>query len=159
MQIQINTVVSLTYELSSSDGELIEKTETPIEYLHGGYHGIFDRVEQALQGKEAGASCDVSLEPSDAFGDYDANLMHIEPRAKFPAEIEVGMRFQSAAEGEQHSVVYTVTDITEEKVVVDGNHPLAGMALRFQCKVEAVRPATPEEIEHGHVHGAHGHHH
>jgi len=159
MQIGNDTVVSLNYELFSADGELIEKTEAPIEYLHGGYHGIFDRVEQALQGKGVGATCEVHLEPGDAFGDYDAKLMHVEPRAKFPAEVEVGMRFQSAVEGEQHSVIYTVTDITAEQVVVDGNHPLAGIALRFQCTVEAVREATPEEVEHGHVHGAHGHHH
>jgi FKBP-type peptidyl-prolyl cis-trans isomerase SlyD len=84
MQVTQDTVVSLQYELLGSDGELIEKTEAPIEYLHGGYDGIFAAVEQALDGKAIGESCDVYLEPVDAFGEYDASLVQIEPRAKFP---------------------------------------------------------------------------
>lgn len=159
MQVMPDAVVSLHYELFSSDGELIEKTEAPIEYLHGGYDGIFSRVEQALAGKNAGETCEVYLQPADAFGEYDASLVQVEPRAKFPPELEVGMRFQGDAEDSEEALIYTVTDITGEKVVVDGNHPLAGMALRFHCTVEAVRVATAEEIEHGHVHGAHGHEH
>ncbi len=159
MQIARDTVVSLQYELLGSDGELIEKTEAPIEYLHGGYDGIFSAVEDALAGKRAGESCDVYLQPADAFGEYDASLVQIEPRVKFPAEIDVGMRFQGEAESSGETLIYTVTDITGDKVVVDGNHPLAGMALRFRCTVDGVRAATSEEIQHGHVHGAHGHHH
>lgn len=159
MQIADNTVVSLHYELLDSKGELIEKTEAPVEYLHGGYDGIFSQVEQALQGKNVGEVCDVYLQPADAFGEYDADLVRIEPLARFPPKIEVGMRFEGEAEGSEQALVYTVTDIADEKVVVDGNHPLAGMALRFHCTVEAVRAATAEEIEHGHVHGAHGHDH
>jgi FKBP-type peptidyl-prolyl cis-trans isomerase SlyD len=159
MQIAGNTVVSLHYELLDSQGELIEKTAAPIEYLHGGYDGIFSLVEQALQGKNVGAVCDVYLQPADAFGEYDANLLRVEPLARFPPKIEVGMRFEGEAEGSKEALIYTVTDIADEKVVVDGNHPLAGKALRFHCTIEAVRAATAEEIEHGHVHGAHGHHH
>ena len=159
MQIAEDTVVSLHYELLDSKGELIEKTDAPIDYLHGGYEGIFARVEQALQGKSAGESCDVYLQPDDAFGEYDANLVRIEPLAKFPGQLEVGMRFEGEAESTGGTLIYTVTDIADEKVVVDGNHPLAGMALRFSCTVAAVRTATAEEIEHGHVHGAHGHPH
>jgi FKBP-type peptidyl-prolyl cis-trans isomerase SlyD len=97
--------------------------------------------------------------PADAFGEYDDTLVQIEPRDKFPKELEVGMRFEGGADDGDGTVVYTVTDIAEGKVVVDGNHPLAGMALRFQCTVESVRAATEEELEHGHVHGAHGHDH
>ena len=154
-----DTVVALNYELHDSEGELIEKTDAPIEYLHGGYDGIFALVEQALQGKNIGESCDVPLQPADAFGEYDASLVRVEPRVKFPPKVEVGMRFQGEAGGADEALIYTVTDIADEKVVVDGNHPLAGMALRFRCTVKAVRAATAEEIGHGHVHGAHGHHH
>ena len=159
MQIAKNTVVSLHYELFDSQGKQIEKTEQPIEYLHGGYDGIFSLVEQALTGKNAGEACEVYLQPADAFGEYDANLIQVEPRANFPAEIEVGMRFQAEAGNTGETLIYTVTDVADEKVVVDGNHPLAGKALRFHCTVKAVRKATAQELAHGHVHGAHGHHH
>jgi len=159
MQVKRDTVVSLHYELFNAQGELIEKTDRPIEYLHGGYDGIFVRVEQALQGRRGGESCEVYLQPTDAFGEYDASLVHVEPRDKFPSTLERGMRFEGEAGGSGATLIYTVTDIADGKVVVDGNHPLAGMALRFRCTVEAVRAATDDEIEHGHVHGAHGHHH
>ena len=159
MQVAQDTVVSLDYELLDSQGETIEKTEAPIEYLHGGYEGIFLLVEQALQGKKIGETCDVYMQPVDAFGEYDASLVQVEPRAKFPPKIEIGMRFQGGDEGSDQALIYTVTDIANEKIVIDGNHPLAGMALRFRGTVTAVRAATAEEITHGHVHGAHGHHH
>jgi len=159
MQVRKNMVVLLDYELFSSDGELIEKTDEPIEYLHGGYDGIFAAVEKSLQGKNAGESCEVYLQPADAFGDYDAALVQIEACDKFPETMEVGMRFQGEAGESGESLTYTVTDIADGKVVVDGNHPLAGKALRFQCTVKGVRKATAEELKHGHVHGAHGHHH
>ena len=157
MQIAQDTVVTLNYELRDSQGELIEKTDEPVAYLHG-HHGIFPLVEQALEGKQAGESCDVYLQPLDAFGDYDDKLVQVEPRDKFPEKLEVGMRFEGGNDGGE-TVIYTVTDIADGKVVVDGNHPLAGMALRFQCTVAEVRAATEEELSHGHVHGAHGHHH
>jgi FKBP-type peptidyl-prolyl cis-trans isomerase SlyD len=159
MQITRNTVVALQYELSDTDGNLIEKTDAPVEYLHGGYAGIFLLVEQALDGKSEGDSCQVKLEPDDAFGDYDAELVHVESRDKFPQNVEVGMQFEGAAESRGDALVYTVTDIAEEKIVVDGNHPLAGQTLHFSCTVSGVRTATAEELEHGHVHGEHGHHH
>jgi FKBP-type peptidyl-prolyl cis-trans isomerase SlyD len=159
MQVAQDTVVTLKYELRNSEGELLEQTDEPLEYLHGGHQGMFPRIEEALEGKTAGESLEVYLQPADAFGEYDDALVQIEPRDKFPKELEVGMRFEGDAEEGTDSVVYTVTDIAEGKVVVDGNHPLAGMALRFQCTVESVRAATDEELEHGHVHGAHGHDH
>lgn len=159
MQIKKDTVVSLTYELFDSDGGTIEKTEAPIEYLHGGYDGIFPQVETALAGKAAGESCRIRLEPDDAFGDYDAELVHIEPRDKFPDNIAVGMQFEGKGAESGTSLIYTVTNIADGKVVVDGNHPLAGKTLEFSCTVTAVRAATQEELAHGHVHGAHGHHH
>ena len=159
MQIGKDTVVELSYELTDADGKLIERTEDPIEYLHGGYDGIFPLVEQALAGKSVGDSCRVRLEPDDAFGEYDAELMHLEPRSKFPPDVAVGMRFEGRGVESGTKLVYTVTDVAEDKVVVDGNHPLAGRTLQFTCTVTAVRAATAEEIAHGHVHGAHDHHH
>ncbi len=159
MQVAKNTVVSLNYELSDTDGKLIEKTEAPIEYLHGGYDGIFPLVEQALAGKSAGETCRVRLEPDDAFGEYNAGLVHLEARSKFPDTIAVGMQFEGRGVESGTTLVYTVTNIAEDKVVVDGNHPLAGKALDFICTVAAVRAATQEELTHGHVHGPHGHHH
>lgn len=159
MQIAKNMVVTLTFELMDAQGNLIEKAEEPIAYLHGGFHGIFPLVEQALDGKVAGDSCQVRLAPNDAFGEYDAELVHVESRDKFPPEVAVGMQFEGRGDQSGHAVVYTVTDVADNKVVVDGNHPLAGQTLDFRCIVAEVRVATGEELEHGHVHGAHGHHH
>jgi len=159
VQIAKDTVVSITYELADADGGTVEKADDPIEYLHGGYDGIFPLVEQALAGKSAGESCQVRLGPDDAFGDYDAQLVHLEPRDKFPDNVKVGMQFEGRGAESGQAMIYTVTDIAEGKVVVDGNHPLAGRTLVFSCTVRGVRAATSEEIAHGHVHGAHGHHH
>ena len=159
MQISKDTVVGLSYELLDTDGKVIEKTDRPYEYLHGGYRGIFPLVEKALAGKTIGDKCRVRLEPDDAFGEYDAELVHLEPRDKFPEKLKVGMQFTGQGVESGTTLVYTVTDITDEKVVVDGNHPLAGQTLHFSCIVSAVRAATAEEVAHGHVHGAHGHDH
>ncbi len=159
MNIGHNTVVSLAYELYDSDGNLIEKAQDPLVYLHGGYAGIFPLVEKALDGKAVGEACKVRLTPGDAFGEYDAELVKVEEQDKFPAEVEVGMQFQGESSKQGEVIVYTVTDIADGKVVVDGNHPLAGQTLNFECTIAEVRAATQEELSHGHVHGAHGHHH
>ena len=159
MEIAKDTVVALTYELHDADGKLVEKTESPVEYLHGGYDGIFPMVEKALAGKAAGESCRVKLEPDDAFGEYNAELVHLEQRGKFPPNIAVGMQFEGRGVDSGNMLIYTVTDIADDKVVVDANHPLAGKTLHFACTVAAVRAATSEELSHGHVHGEHGHHH
>jgi FKBP-type peptidyl-prolyl cis-trans isomerase SlyD len=159
VQIAKNSVVSLTYELLAVGGEVIEKTDEPMSYLHGGHHGIFKRVEQALEGKLAGYTCRVELEPEDAFGRYDAALVRVEPRGLFPAGVKVGMQFDGGGEGSGESRIYTVTSVSDEGVTVDGNHPLAGKTLVFSCVVTSVRVASREELAHGHVHGAGGHHH
>ena len=101
----------------------------------------------------------MTLEPDDAFGEYDAELIRTEPRNLFPKNIKVGMQFEGAAEGSNHAMIYTVTDIADDKVVLDANHPLAGLSLVFECQVIAVREASEEESEHGHVHGPEGHDH
>jgi FKBP-type peptidyl-prolyl cis-trans isomerase SlyD len=147
-------VVKLDYELKDCDGEAVEEEGAQLEYLHGGYGGIFPKVEDALEGKDVGHEMTLTLDPEDAFGEYDAELLRVEPRAQFPESIEVGMQFEGVpGDNEEEALIYTVTDVTPESVVVDGNHPLAGERLWFKAKVSAVRPATKEEMKHGHVHG------
>jgi FKBP-type peptidyl-prolyl cis-trans isomerase SlyD len=155
-----DTVVTLTYDLTDSDGESIEAGAT-LAYLHGGYDGIFPKVEGGLVGKSVGSEFAISLDPSDAFGDYDENLIRIEPVSVFPPNLEVGMQFEGLPPGEDDDrwIIYTVTDIADGQAVVDGNHPLAGERLIFKCIVAEVRAASSEEIAHGHPHGAHGVHH
>lgn len=159
MQIAMNTVVSMTYELRDSEGNVLESSAEPVSYLHGGYDNIFPRVEEEMHGKSVGDSIEVSLDPADAFGDYDEELVQIEPASAFPTkDLKVGMQF----EGEDESgeiILYTVTDIQDGKVVVDGNHPWAGERVLFKATVTAVREAGQEEMAHGHVHGPGGHHH
>ncbi len=116
-----------------------------MQYLHGGYGDIFPAVEVLLEGKSVGDRVETRLEPEDAFGDYDENLVRMEPRGRFPEGLEVGMR----VEGDDGKGLYTVTDIAEGQVVLDGNHPLAGMALKFAARVAGVRPATETEITNG----------
>jgi len=154
MKIAKDTVVSLRYELFDSDGELLEKVEDPVSYLHGGYDGIFPLVEEALHGRGVDEECLVTMKPDDAFGEYDHNLVEVEARSSFPKEVEVGMQFEGAPEASEDDdfVLYTVVEVTEDEVTVDGNHPLAGKTLTFVCTVTGVRPATAEELEHGHVH-------
>jgi len=160
MLIARNTVVTLKYSVKDTEGTSIDEGTAPLVYLHGGYGGIFDRIEEALQGKDVGDALEVRLEPEDAFGEYDAELVAIESRQLFPENIEVGMQFERGSEdGEDDDALFTITDIADDKVVVDGNHPLAGIALLFSCTVAEVRAASAEEISHGHPHGAHGHHH
>ncbi|MDP2433704.1 MAG: peptidylprolyl isomerase [Pseudomonadota bacterium] len=161
MKIGKDTVVTLTYQLTTLSGELLEEAtlESPAVYLHGGYDGIFPKVEASLEGKATGDELDVVLEPDDAFGEYDAELVRVEPAHLFPQEVQIGMQLEGASEDGEQTMLYTVTDVAEGQVVVDGNHPLSGQSLRLQCRVQDIRAALPEEAEHGHVHGAHGHHH
>jgi FKBP-type peptidyl-prolyl cis-trans isomerase SlyD len=160
MLIARNAVVTLKYSVKDTDENMVDEGEAPLTYLHGGYGGIFDRIEEELQGKVVGDTLVVKLEPDDAFGEYDAELVAIEDRSLFPENIEVGMQFERGDEdGEEEGMLYTITDIADGKVVVDGNHSLAGVALIFSCSVTNVRPGTAEEISHGHVHGEHGHMH
>ena len=91
MKITKDSVVSLRYELFDSEGELLEKIEEPVSYLHGGYDGIFPVVEEALHGKSVGDQCNVTMQPDDAFGEYDHSLVEVEPRSSFPKEIEIGI--------------------------------------------------------------------
>lgn len=165
MLIAKNMVVTLKYQVTDSDGNIVDSGSAPLVYLHGGYDGIFPRIEELLHGKRIGDKLDIRLQPDDAFGEYDAELVLIEPRNLFPDNIEVGMQFERAAEHElgsaeqEDDLLFTITDIAEGKVVIDGNHPLAGQTLVFACEVSDLRAATAEEISHGHIHAPGAHHH
>jgi FKBP-type peptidyl-prolyl cis-trans isomerase SlyD len=162
MNIFANTVVTLTFELFDADNTLLEATEEPIVYLHGGYSGIPPKLEESLNHKKVGESVSVTLEPADAFGEYDAELVKIEAADRLPPDVKKGMMFETHAgngDDDGHAMVYTVTDIADGKVVLDGNHAWAGKRVRFECKIVDIRPATKDEIHHGHAHGPGGHHH
>ncbi|WP_020654990.1 FKBP-type peptidyl-prolyl cis-trans isomerase [Massilia niastensis] len=160
MKIAKDTVVTVNYKLSDAQNNLIEEGSQPMVYLHGGYENTLPKIEEELDGKEPGYASTIQIEPEDAFGDYDPALVKVEDRNRLPEPIEVGMQFEGVAEGgDDEPTIFTVTDIADDKVVLDGNHPLAGMALRFELSVIDVRAASAEEVQHGHVHGPHGHHH
>jgi FKBP-type peptidyl-prolyl cis-trans isomerase SlyD len=154
VRIDAGTVVTLEYELRNADGEPLEEDDARLAYLHGGFGGIFPKVEAALEGKAAGHELDITLEPKDAFGEYDADLLRVEPRNLFPGTLDVGMQFEGVpgeGGGGEATRIYTVTDIADDKVVVDANHPYAGERLWFKCVVREVRRASPEEIAAGHA--------
>lgn len=158
MNIGKDAVVTITYIVKDMDSRLLEESEEPVSYLHGGYNNIFPLVEQALEGKTVGDTVELKLQPADAFGEFEEGLVRLEPRESFPADIEVGMQFVGSPVDGSQEMLYTVTDVAEDKVVVDGNHPYAGQAVHFQCIVTDVRAATADEVAHRHAHGAHGHH-
>ena len=151
MQIGKDTVVAIEVRLADVHGNAIRESTEKLQYLHGGYEGIFPLVEAALEGKSEGEIIEVRLEPEDAFGDYDAELVRLAERSQFPPELEIGMQFEEDAGDDEGMAIYTVTDIADGQVVVDGNHPLAGMALKFSCTVVTVRGATAEELERGYA--------
>jgi FKBP-type peptidyl-prolyl cis-trans isomerase SlyD len=147
MQIKMNSIVNMTYEIKDIDGNILESSSEPVEYLHGGFDNIFPKVEEAMHGKKIGDEIVVSLEPADAFGTYDESLVQIEPTSAFPEnELKQGMQF----EGEDSSgevITYTVTDIADGKVIVDGNHPWAGQRIIFTAIVGDIRLANDQELK------------
>jgi FKBP-type peptidyl-prolyl cis-trans isomerase SlyD len=157
MNIFANTAVTISFKLFDAESHLIEESPEPLVYLHGGHSGIFPKIEEALNFKKVGDSISVTLDPVDAFGDYDPELMRVEPVDQLPPDVAVGGYLVTEQEGNE--TVWRVTGIAEGKAVLDGNHELAGQRLRFDATVLDVRPATAEELQHGHVHGPHGHHH
>ena len=150
MNIVKDSVVSLDVEIWDLFGNQLDVSDKPLEYLHGGYDEIFPAVEAALEGKSTGDAMEVQLEPEEAFGEYDDDLVRLAPRSAFPEQLEVGMQFEGIpGDAETEGSIYTVTDIADEQVVLDGNHPLSGIAIRFKCRVVDVRQATAGEIERG----------
>ena len=157
MNIFANTVVTISFKLFDASNKLLEESPEPLTYLHGGHSGIFPKIEEALNHKQVGESISVTLEPDDAFGEYDPQMIRMETLADLPPDVTVGGYLVAEQDGRE--VIWRVTSIAEGKAVLDGNRELAGQRLRFDCTVMDVRPASAEEISHGHVHGPHGHHH
>ena len=165
MKIEKNTIVSLRYKLTDAQNNVIEEPDSPMVYLHGGYEGTFPKIESLLDGQDIGYEATIQLEPSEAFGEYDPELLKIEPRTRFPEPLEIGMQFEGIPDAQEESdlaqeadsddepLIYTVTDVADSQVVLDGNHPLAGMALRFWVQVEDIRAATEDEIQNRHPKG------
>ena len=155
MPIAAPCVVTLTWRLEDTLGNLIDELDAPIEFFVGG-DDLLEKVEQAITGQEVGFQTQLHLEPEHAFGDYDADLVFFEERSVFPEAIEVGMQFDELpagckSTGLRADAIYTVTEIYPTHVVLDGNHPLAGIALRLDLTVLDVREASAEEIEQGSV--------
>ena len=154
MKIIPQCVVALTWTLKDTLGDVLDELDEPVEFLLGG-NDLLASIEEALQGHVSGDTLELHLEPESAFGDYDENLVFLEARNIFPAELEEGMTFDGAAMPTSASPqipkdqIYTVTDIYPEHVVLDGNHPLGGIAIRLAVKVESVREATEAEVGQG----------
>ncbi len=154
MKITPQCVIALTWTLKDTLGDVLDELDEPVEFLLGG-NDLLTSIEEALQGHAAEDTLELHLEPENAFGDYDENRVFLEPRSIFPAELEEGMTFDGAAMPAGASAqipqdhIYTVTDIYPEHVVLDGNHPLAGIAIRLALKVESVREASEQEIGQG----------
>ena len=155
MVISSPCVVSLVWLLEDAQGNLVDELNEPMEFLLGG-EDLLPKVEETLLGQGVGFEAHLHLEPEHAFGDYDADLVFFEERDIFPPEVAEGMQFDGPPEGSKTpdlnpDAIYTVTEVYDSHVVLDGNHPLAGLAVRISLKVLDVRPATEEEIEQGSV--------
>ena len=160
MKIAKDKVVSIEYTLRDNDGNILDTSEgrEPLAYLHGNGN-LIPGLESQLEGKGADEALKVVVAPADGYGEFDAAQIVNVPKSQFAgvAELAVGMQFTaSGPEGQQ---VVTVTKNENDTVTVDGNHPLAGQTLNFDVKIVSVREATADELSHGHVHGAGGHHH
>jgi FKBP-type peptidyl-prolyl cis-trans isomerase SlyD len=160
LKIAANCVVSIQYKLTDDAGEILDSSDDgePMVYLHGAGN-LIPGLEKALAGKSAGDSFNVTIQPEDGCGVVNEDLIQTVPRSHFGAvdTIEPGMRFEASGEDGQTQLI-VVTDVAEDEITVDGNHPLAGEVLHFDVGVEEVRTATDEELSHGHAHGPGGHH-
>jgi FKBP-type peptidyl-prolyl cis-trans isomerase SlyD len=146
MKIREGALVSLDVKMYDAQGELLDQSEEPLQYLHG-REDIFPRIEEALAGREVGAHVTLQLEPEDAFGDYDADLVMLAPVEDLGEGVTAGLRVEAAGPNGEDRCTFTITDIADGMAVLDGNHPLAGMALRFDIRVVDVRVATEQELE------------
>jgi FKBP-type peptidyl-prolyl cis-trans isomerase SlyD len=138
--------VRVKYKLFSFQGEALEDNFRELNYLHGGYGDVLPKIEEALTGHFAGYVTSLHLEPEDAFGEYDAELMNQISRHELPMDIEVGMSIEGLPGTPNDGVIYNVTDLTDTVAIVDGNHPLAGLGVRFDIEVIEVHAATDDEI-------------
>jgi FKBP-type peptidyl-prolyl cis-trans isomerase SlyD len=158
MKITKDTVVTLTFRAVDAKGKVLEDGKEARAYLHGGYGNTLPGIEMALEGQAAGFTTTVKLQPSLTFGERDESLVTSIPKKDFPPGVKVGGQLEGH-DDQGRRQIFTVTKIKGDTVMLDGNHPLAGQDLTFTLKVLEVRAASAEEIQHGHAHGAHGHHH
>ena len=160
MQIADQKVVVLHYTLTDNEGKIIDKSEDgSFAYLHGA-RNIIPGLEDALAGKAAGDELKVSIPPEEGYGQRDENMLQEVPKSMFEDDSQIAVGSQFHAQGPNgEMLVVTVMEVNDDNVVVDGNHPLAGVELNFDVMVVEVRDASEEEIAHGHVHGPGGHHH
>ncbi len=158
MKIEKDSVVTMRFKASELSGKVLEDGKTSMAYLHGGYSNVLPKIEEALEGQSAGYKVTLELQPEDAFGERDENLVQTISKSQFPPGVKVGGQLRGRdLEGRER--VFEVKKIKGQEVILDANHPLAGTALRFEVTVISVRAATDEEIAHGHVHGEGGHNH
>lgn len=158
MKIDKDTIVTLQFKVSDTHGKVVEAPKEPTAYLHGGYGNTLAKIEEALQGQEKGFQTTLALAAPDAFGERDENLSITIPKSDFPPGVKVGAYLERTDEN-GHTQAYRVLKVKGPVVLLDGNHPYAGMDLRFWIQVTDVRAASAEEVAHRHAHGAHGHHH
>ena len=161
MQISSQKVATIDYTLTDDQGTELDSSKDgePLAYIQG-IGNLIPGLEDALEGKSTGDELSVSIQPEEAYGKRDEELLQAVPRAHFDGddELQMGMQFRASSEDGDERVV-TVVEVGDDQVTVDGNHPLAGQILNFEVKVVEVRDATQEELDHGHVHGPGGHHH
>lgn len=153
MLIGNNSVVSIHYTLTNDSGEVVDQSQQdqPLTYLHGASN-IIPGLEKELAGKVAGDNFKTSVNPEEGYGPRHEEMVQQVPRESFPADMDIQAGMQFNAESPNGPVTVVVTAVADDKITVDGNHPLAGQTLHFEGKIEAVRDATAEEVEHGHVH-------
>ncbi len=159
MQITKNSVVSFHYTLNDAEGKLLDTSagRDAFAYIHGNGM-IVPGLEEELEGKDTGTKLQVAIPPAKGYGEFNAELVHKVPKDRFgDQKVEAGMQFQAGEDGRMG--VFTVMEVTDNEVMLNANHPLAGVTLHFSVEITDVREATSEELAHGHVHGAGGHHH
>jgi FKBP-type peptidyl-prolyl cis-trans isomerase SlyD len=159
MKIIPNAVVAVAIDLLDASGERVQRNPQYV-YLHG-HGGLFPKLEAVLEGKDVGEKVRLRLAAADAFGERDPTMVRTEERSRFPGKLKVGMEFEGEMKHDDHAhpMVFRVTRLDEKQVTLDANHPLAGQEIEVRCTVLEVRPASPEEVAHGHAHGPGGHHH
>lgn len=162
MKIEKNKVVGFHYTLTDDDQNVIDTSlnHEPLTYLHG-HHGIIPGLEEEMNGKMLNDSFKIRIEPEKAYGNYNHDLVFEVNRSNFsdPDGLEIGIQVQGQMKENEPPVLLTVTEIKEDTIILDGNHPMAGQTLNFDIRIVEIRDASPEEINHGHVHGPHEHHH
>ncbi|MEO5573439.1 MAG: peptidylprolyl isomerase [Gammaproteobacteria bacterium] len=158
--IKKDTVVSFKFKVTDTGGKLLEESIEPAVYLHGGYGNVPKYLEEQLEGHGIGERLQVRVEPEQGFGERDAALVRYEQRDKLPVgQLQVGMHIEAQREDTNEPMTFTVTEVTDQGVTLDANHPFAGITLIFDIEILDVRPARTEETTHGHAHGPGGHHH